>query len=659
MSRITQALLTVMPDPVVLLTGDGMIMAANRAFAALLGTVPDQLTERPLAGRIGMPEPELREIIELCSRTSGTLPFSAHLRNEKGEITQYRIQGVLVDRDETQRSVTLCLRVAPHARAVQGFHELNKEITSLKREVLARQKVEEALLTTNEALKKHEQALAHLAAIVTSSDDAIISTTLHGIVTSWNKGAERLFGYTAEEMIGQSILRLFPPEEFAQEDRIVARLIEGERIEHYRTIRRRKDGAHVDVSLTISPLKDSQGRIVGVSKIARDITDQKRVEATLRESESFYRQTLESLPGLVFTNWPDGYCDYVSEQWVEFTGVPASEQLGSGWVHVLHPDDRERAYAAWREAVECRGQYDLEYRVRRHDGEYEWFKVRGRAIRNEAGTVVRWFGAAVNVDNLKRTQDALYERDHALTKANDALTAQSAALGEANKELESFSYSVSHDLRAPLRTIDAFSRIVEEDHGHRLDDEGRRCLGVVRQAAAQAGELIDDLLDLSRLGRQSMQLRPVSMTDLARNVANELLRAAQCASLDLQIGNMPFCLGDARLLKRVWMNMLDNAIKYTSTVESPRIEVGWMPDDQCRDMAVYWVKDNGVGFDMKYVHKLYGVFQRLHRKEEFEGTGVGLAIIQRIVGRHGGRVWAEGKLNSGATFYFTVRKAEV
>jgi PAS domain S-box-containing protein len=376
-----------------------------------------------------------------------------------------------------------------------------------------------------------ERATAHLAAIVQSSDDAIVSKDLTGTVMSWNQAAERLFGYRADEMIGRPILRLIPTENEQEEHEILSRISRGERIERYQTVRCRKDGTRVNVSLTISPLFDAAGKVIGASKIARDITQEKRAEQALRD------------------------------------------------------------------------------------------------------------------------------RDRALTAANDELNQQKAELAEANKELQSFSYSVSHDLRAPLRTIDAYVRIIEEDHGPHLNGEVQRCLGIIRKAAGQAGELIDDLLEFSRLGRVGMDLRPTKMTELAREAAAELALAHPERTVDVTIGDLPLCNGDWRLLKLVWANLLSNAFKFTRHRMLAQVEVGWLPDDRQPDASVYYVKDNGVGFDMKYVQKLFGVFQRLHLKDEFEGTGVGLAIVHRIVQRHGGRVWAEGKIDGGATFFFSLRKA--
>jgi PAS domain S-box-containing protein len=372
--------------------------------------------------------------------------------------------------------------------------------------------------------QRGEQAIARLAAIVTSSGDAIVGMDLQGTVTSWNRAAERLYGYQAPDMLGQSVNRIIPPDRQHEEPLLLEEVAAGNAVDHYETVRMRKDGTTVQVSLSVSPVMDAQGRVIGASKIARDITERKRAEA-------------------------------------------------------------------------------------------------------------------------------------ALVAANEALEHQKVALADAVKELESFSYSVSHDLRAPLRTIDAFSRIIHEEHEAALDDEAKRCLGIVRKAAVQAGELIDDLLEFSRLGRQSMQLRTIDMTELANEAAEEVSRAQEGRSIDIAVASLPPCRGDARLVKLIWANLLGNAVKYTQYLETARIEVGSTSDETDPEAIVYYVRDNGVGFNMAYVHKLFGVFQRLHKKEEFEGTGVGLAIVHRIVHRHGGRVWADGVVNGGATFYFSLRKA--
>jgi len=372
-----------------------------------------------------------------------------------------------------------------------------------------------------------DEPLARLAAIVSSADDAIISKDLNGVITSWNSGAERLYGYTAAEAVGQNIRLIIPESRSDEEYEILARLKRGWRIEHLETERRHKDGHIIPVSLTISPIRDATDKVVGASKIARDITERKRTERELRQAHE-----------------------------------------------------------------------KLEQRV------------------------------------VERT----------------------AELEAANKELEAFSYTVSHDLRAPLRAIDGFSRILLDEFAAALPPECQDYLCDVRANTQQMGRLVDDLLTFSRLSRQPLKKQPIDAGDVARQVFDELLTDVYEGRPELRMSELPACWGDPALVKQIWSNLLSNAIKYTSKQSQPTIEIGSTNGD-AREHT-YFVKDNGVGFDMKYAHKLFGVFQRLHRAEDYEGTGVGLAIVQRIVHRHGGRVWADARPGEGATFYFTLPAVE-
>ncbi len=230
---------------------------------------------------------------------------------------------------------------------------------------------------------------------------------------------------------------------------------------------------------------------------------------------------------------------------------------------------------------------------------------------------------------------------------------RTAELQSANRELESFSYSVSHDLRAPLRAIDGFSLMLEEDHAARLDEEGRRLLAVVREEAGRMGHLIDDLLAFSQVGRKPIARIPFDMTALVQEVAGEL--SAYHPAARIEVGRLPPGSGDRALLRQVWVNLIGNALKYSSRRKAPRVEIGGRADGA---ESLYWVKDNGAGFDMRYQEKLFRVFQRLHSEEEFTGTGVGLAIVQRVVERHHGRVWAEGEMDKGATFGIALPREE-
>jgi light-regulated signal transduction histidine kinase (bacteriophytochrome) len=235
--------------------------------------------------------------------------------------------------------------------------------------------------------------------------------------------------------------------------------------------------------------------------------------------------------------------------------------------------------------------------------------------------------------------------------AERALRANQAQLEAANRELESFAYSVSHDLRAPARRIDGFASILSKEHGAQLDEDARHCIQMISEGARNMGRLIEDLLGFSRLGQQMPAKEPVDMQALARGTFEELASDQAGRKVELKVGDLPPAHADPRLLRQVWANLLSNAFKFTRGRDPAIIEIG----HEVRDGApVYFVRDNGIGFDMRYAQKLFAIFQRLHSGDAFEGTGVGLAIVQRIVTRHGGTVWADARKNEGATFYFTL-----
>jgi PAS domain S-box-containing protein len=743
--------------------------------------------------------------------------------------------------------------------------------------------------------RRREQELSsRLAALVESSDDAIIGKDLESIITSWNAGAERLYGYRAEEVVGRSISLLMPPDRADEMSSIVDRLKRGESIDHVETVRVAKDGTLIDVSLTVSPIKDPAGLLVGASIIARNITERKRAEkeraellareqaaragaeratrllqrlqrvtdvalahlelddlldellnrtrdllqadtatilliedndtlavrassglegevdagvrvrigegitgriAASRESvvvkdvsrvevaSPFLKHNLTSLIGAPLLNQNEllgvlylgtfTYRDFTDEdlRLIELVAERVAQAIGNARSY-----ESERAARAESEIGQGRLAFLAESsRLLASSLDYEttlsrvaqlavpqiadWCTVdvleedgsiRPVALAHKDPEKVRWAeelqkrfppdpDAPTGVPNVLRTgEPELYpeipqellaevtdpgmleiidqlgmtsamvvplvarerslgaisfvaaESGHHFDRADLAFAQELARraaqaidnarlfgeahqkteeverlneelerrveertgqLEEANQELEGFSYSVSHDLRAPLRVIDGFSRILLTEHGAELSEDAGRYLDMVRDGAQQMGQLIDDLLVYARLGRKSLEKQTVDPGQLARECLENLLRHQDDRQIEVDLGDLPPCEGDPVLLKQIILNLLDNALKYTRTRTEARIEVG------CKDVdgePVYFVRDNGVGFDMQYADKLFGVFQRMHKAEEYEGTGVGLAIVQRAVHRHGGKLWAESSVDEGAAFYFTL-----
>ena len=320
---------------------------------------------------------------------------------------------------------------------------------------------------------------------------------------------------------------------------------------------------------------------------------------------------------------------------MEYTGLTLEESYGKGWNTPFHPDDKQTAWDAWNRATQTGENYHVESRLRAADGSYRWFLMLGEALRDAEGSIVQWFGTCTDIADLKQAEDALRESQRGLE--------------DVNKELQSFSYSVSHDLRGPLRTMDGFSQALLEDHSQHLDEKGRHYVTRIRTAAQRMGRLIDDLLQLSRLTRVEMRVKPVDLSAIALAVIGELRDSEPGRNVEVQIEPGLETRGDPGLLQVALQNLLSNAWKFTSRREHAVIEFGRVngqPD------SAFFVRDNGAGFDMQYADHLFSPFQRLHADEEFKGTGIGLATVQRIIRRHSGRIWAEAAEEQGATFYF-------
>ncbi|WP_257456894.1 PAS domain S-box protein [Archangium lipolyticum] len=412
-----------------------------------------------------------------------------------------------------------------------------------------------------------------------------------------------------------------------------------------------QEEAYVD--FIYQPIQGANGTVAGIFVQGHDITDQKRMEAALKESEARFRNMADHAPVMLWVTDPSGACTYLNKSWYEFTGQTEETGLGFGWLAATHPDDVKRAEAIFLEANAKQAPFQLEYRLRRKDGEYRWAIDAASPRYSPSGEYLGYIGSVIDITESKRAEEEMRRFNQQLERRVQERT---AALLEANKELESFSYSVSHDLRAPLRHIMGFAQLLESRTSESLDATARRHVKTIAEAARQGGKLVDDLLEFSRMGRAELKKAPVSLGDLVAEVRRELAPEAEGRKVQWRVGALPEVQADPALLRLVFKNLLSNALKYSRPREEALIEVEARDGDGELQVTV---RDNGVGFEMQYVDKLFGVFQRLHRPEQFEGTGIGLANVRRIIARHGGRTWAEGAVGQGATFHFTLPRAEV
>ena len=620
-----------------------------------------------------------------------------------------------------------------------------------------------------------------LAAIIDSSDDAIISKDLSGTITSWNRAAERIFGYAAHEVIGGPISLIIPPDRGSEEIDILQRISRGERIDHFQTSRMRKDGKRIDVSVTISPLVQD-GRIIGASKIARDISDQKRLEREIHDQRARLQVTLRSIGDAVIVTNANGEVDYMNPVAEALTGWnvpdahgqpleavfnivnettrrrvenPAARALQQGVVvglanHTLliarggleyaiddtaapirsESDDILGAVLVFRDVSASRASDDFRARLAsivqssddaiiskdlngritswnpgavklfgypaeeaigrpismvippdrlaeettileqlRRGERIEHFETvritRDRRKIQVSLTVSPVFDAEGHVVGASKIARDITDRkriERELADARDRLKVHSeqlektvgertAELQSAYRELEAFTYSVAHDLRSPLRRMQGFLSALKNDLGPGLARDPADLLQRTIFSLDRLDRLVADLLELSRVGKEAGQFQAVALDQVVQQAIADLRHHTEGRQIEWKIGALPVVRGDPGLLQQAFLNLLSNALKYTRPRPVAKIEVDRIV---ARGRLAFYVRDNGIGFNMESAAKLFTPFHRLHSEREFEGSGVGLAIVERVVRKHGGQIWADAKPDGGATFFFTL-----
>lgn len=469
-----------------------------------------------------------------------------------------------------------------------------------------------------------------------------------GRIASWNRGAERIKGWTAAEIIGRHFSSFYPPEDVASgkpERELVQAAAEGMvRDSGWRV---RKDGSRFWANVTITAMRAPGGELRGFAKVTRDMTAEKRVDEERRHQREILDSIVENIPDMIFMKDAEELRFVrLNKAGEELIGLPRDRLLGKNDYDFFPKDQADFFTAKDREVLAHGGVLDIPAEpLQTKDRGLRILHTKKIPLRDAAGRPRYLLGMSEDVTERVNTEARL-------RSLNEELSARTRELTAANAELEAFSSSVAHDLRAPIRQILGFATLLVEDYGPKLDAEGLRRVEKIRHGARHMGELVDDLLNLARVGRQAAALEPVKLGELARRVIEELQGEAQGRDVEWKLGPLFEARVDPTLIKQVFVNVLSNALKYTRPRARAVIELGAVSLDG-GERAVF-VRDNGVGFDMRYAGKLFGIFQRLHTDREFEGTGVGLATVERVIRKHGGRIWADAKPGEGATFYFTV-----
>ncbi len=528
-----------------------------------------------------------------------------------------------------------------------GWRHLTKSGSLLDVEIISHDIIYKGrnsrFVTVNDITEK-KRTSENFQLVLESSPIAILLVNKEGKITYSNKQTETLFQYLPGELIGKS-LEILIPEKYSKSHQKhhkdfflnpKPRII-GKRTDLYGLS---KNGNEIALEIGLNPINSEGGFSVLVTM--QDITERIRSQEELSKAEKRYRTTLDyMMEGFQIISNDFRYL-YINNAAAAQGRKTKDELIGNTMMEIYPGIEKSEMFAKLESCLKNHLHLTMENEFIYENGDREWFLLNMEPI--PEGILI----LSKDITREKQTEDELKSYRENLEELVIKRTSQ---LDEANKELESFSYSVSHDLRAPLRHITGFVQILQKNISSLLDDKNQKYFSYIIESTKRMGMLIDDLLSFSRMAQSEMNLSKLNLNNIIKETILDLKDEINERNITWKISNMPEVLGDPSMLKQAYLNLISNAVKYTSHIDEPVIEIGV---EAKQNEYIFSIKDNGAGFDPKYIDKLFGVFQRLHSSAEFEGTGIGLANVKRIINRHGGRVWANGQVNQGATFYFTL-----
>ena len=607
-SKYNRSLIEVSVDPLVTIGPKGKITDVNKSTESVTGYSRDELIGTDFSDYFTEPE-KARDGYQQVFKNGTVMDYPLEIKHKNGHFTPV-LYNASVYKDDNDEII--------------GVFAAARDITKIK---------------------KAEEEIQKLANIVESSDDAIISKTFDGIITSWNKGAKTLYGYSQDEIIGKNISILIPPHLKDEYKRFTNLILRGERVYHYERERIRKDGKVIDVALTLSPIFDLSGKLVGISTIARDISIRKKAEKKLEYASKYNRSLIEVSVDPLVTIGPKGKITDVNKSTESVTGYSRDELIGTDFSDYF--TEPEKARDGYQQVYKNGTVMDYPLEIKHKNGHITPVLYNASVYKDDNDEIIGVFAAARDITQMKNVENKLKEYQDSL---EEKVKKRTEELAKSNAELEHFAYVASHDLREPLRMITSFLQLLERRYSDNLDHDANEFIGFAVDGAKRLDEMINDLLEYSKVTRKEQVFKPVKLEKVLEEALINLIVPTEEHNAIIGYDPLPTVYGDERLLVQLFQNLIGNAIKYHDQ-KPPKIHISSTKEN---NQYIISIKDNGIGIDSQHLDRIFTIFQRLHRNDEYKGTGIGLAIAQKIVHQHGGEIWAESEKGKGTTFYFTI-----